>query len=362
MLADRPLRLEVLVNSPGPHDQVRIRDPFNALQRLGMDCRIHERPFRFNSCIRPHSLVIWQRPLPESRQRQWEHLQWLRQRGCLLLTEWDDHPSLFPASIREPLEAVAMAPLELCHGLHTSSARLALELRAIQPLAVVLENHVANIPALNLEKHSTPQLRVLVANQNRSPEHQVISDALLEWVQSCAGLQVVVVADHDLAAKLPANQRDYHQILDYQNYRKLLRSCHIALLPLAPSTANACKTPIKLLECAAESVATVCGPELYGRSAPAGVATVVDALEAIVPAAQALAEGLQRRQRQVEQAQRWVETHWDLDHGQAARVWLYEQLWTRRHQLDQRLVARLQEDATLPPMRSEEFGCGGNQP
>ena len=67
MLTDRPLRIDVLVNSPGPHDQVRIRDPFSALQQLGVDCRIQERPFRFSSCIRPHSLVIWQRPLPESR-------------------------------------------------------------------------------------------------------------------------------------------------------------------------------------------------------------------------------------------------------------------------------------------------------
>jgi len=352
----------VLVNSPGPHDHVRIRDPFQTLQGLGVDCRIHERPFRFNSCIRPHSLVIWQRPLPESRLRQWEHLQWLRERGCLLLTEWDDHPHLFPASIRAPLEAMAMAPLELCHGLHTSSARLAFELGAIQPLAVVLENHVANIPALNLKKHSTQQIRVLVANQNRSPEHQAISDALLQWVQRCAGIQVVVVADRELAAKFPSNQRDYYPTLNYQSYRELLRSCHIALLPLAQGTANACKTPIKLLECAAESVAAVCGPELYGRSAPAEVATVVDALEAVVPTAQAVAQDLQGRQQQVEQAHRWVQTHWAIDSGLATRLWLYQQMWTRRRQLDQRLVARLHKDSTLPTMRSEEFGGGGNQP
>ena len=116
MLNDRPLQIEVLVNSPGPHDQVRIREPFMALQALGVDCRIHERPFRFNDCIRPYSLVIWQRPLPESQQRQWEHLQWLRQRGCLLLTEWDDHPELLPASVRQQLADQAMAPPRLCHG------------------------------------------------------------------------------------------------------------------------------------------------------------------------------------------------------------------------------------------------------
>ena len=63
MLTDRPLQIEVLVNSPGLYDQVRIREPFAALRKQGVDCRIHERPFRFNDCIRPHSLVIWQGPL-----------------------------------------------------------------------------------------------------------------------------------------------------------------------------------------------------------------------------------------------------------------------------------------------------------
>ena len=362
MLADRPLRIEVLVNSPGPHDQVRIRDPFHALQQRGVDCRIHERPFQFNSCIRPHSLVIWQRPLPGSRQRQWEHLQWLRQRGCLLLTEWDDHPDLFPEAIQAPLRSMELAPLELCHGLHTSTARLALELEAIQPLSLVLENRVAAIPPLNHKKHSITQLRVLVANQNRGPEHQAISTALLHWVHRCKQLQVVVVADRALAAQMPGNQLVFHPRLNYQHYRELLKSCHIALLPLAEGRANACKTPIKLLECAAESVAAVCGPELYGRWAPAEVATVVDSVEALVPAAQGLAHALQQRQLQVELAHRWVSTHWSLGDGSATRLWLYQELWTRRHQLDQRLVGRLKRDDRLPAMRPEEFGSRADQP
>ena len=361
MLTDRPLLIDVLVNSPGPHDQVRIRDPFTGLQQLGVDCRIHERPFRFNSCIRPHSLVIWQRPLPESRQRQWEHLQWLRERGCLLLTEWDDHPTLFPAQIRAPLEAMALAPLDLCHGLHTSSARLARTLRALQPMALVLDNYVANIPWLDLAKHEQRSLRVLVANQNRGPEHQEISSALADWAQTCDRLQVVVVADPELGRLMPAAQMELHPRLDYTRYRAVLRSCQIALLPLAPGVANGCKTPIKLLECAAESVAAVCGPELYGRYAPQGVATVVNNLKAVVPMAQALAEHPQRRFRQVRAAHAWVADQWQLAKVLPNRLWLYEQVWRRRHQLDQRLVARLHQDATVPELRPSDFGSCASQ-
>ena len=356
MLTDRPLRIDVLVNSPGPHDQVRIRDPFSALQKLEVDCRIHERPFRFSSCIRPHSLVIWQRPLPESRQRQWEHLQWLRQRGCLLLTEWDDHPTLFPEAIRAALSAMALAPLGLCHGLHTSSARLALELRHIQPLALVLDNHVNAIAPLNLAKHEAAPLRVLVANQNRGAEHQQISAGLAQWAEADGQLQVVVVADRELAQRIPPNQLEYLPSLGYTAYRAVLRSCQIALLPLARGVANGCKTPIKLLECGSESVAVVCGPELYGRYAPLGVARMAPTLEAVVPMAQTLAEDLEQRLQQVSNAHAWVSRQWRLRDDLPSRLWLYRQIWKRRQQLDQRMVERLNKDGTLPSMQEAEFG------
>jgi len=357
MLADRPLRIEVLVNSPGPHDQVRIRDPFNALQGLGVDCRIHERPFRFNSCIRPHSLVIWQRPLPESRQRQWEHLQWLRERGCLLLTEWDDHPTLFPKPIQGPLRAMALAPLELCHGLHTSTARLAEALRPLQPLALVLENSINDLPTMDLGKHNAQPLRLLVANQNRSREHLAISQALAKWAAAEPSLQLLVIGDRDLAQRLPTNQLVFHPTLPYCMYKALLATCQIALLPLEASEANACKTPIKLLECAAASVATVCGPELYNRWAPTGTSQLIEDINQVVPAAQALAANLAARRRQVERAYGWVSQQWPLRTQLPYRLWLYQKLWRHRLAIDARVVERLNCDPSLRPMNRWEFGC-----
>lgn len=357
MLTDHPLRLEVLVNSPGPHDQVRIRDPIEGLRQHGVDCRIHERPFRFSSCIRPHSLVIWQRPMPEGRQRQWEHLQWLRQRGCLLLTEWDDHPDLFPEAIQDKLRDMALAPVELCHGLHTSSTRLANALEQVQPIAWVLENRVSHVPELSLEKHRTPYLRVLVANQNRGVEHQHIAKELTSWSEQCKQIRIIVIGDPALAKQLPETRVEYHKILNYERYRSVLRSCHLALLPLQRSDANACKTPIKLLECAAESVATVCGPELYERFSSHDVACLVSDLREIIPNARALAENRLKRVLQVERAHEWVKRSWQAEQAVSERLWLYQSIWKCRSGLDARLVKRINQDSTLPVMHREEFGC-----
>ena len=349
----RPLQIEVLINSPGPHDQVRVRDPFLALQRLGVDCRIHERPFRFNSCIRPHSLVIWQRPMPESRQRQWEHLQWLRERGCLLLTEWDDHPRLFPQKVQGELARLQLAPLELCHGIHTSSSQLAEALRQVNPVALVLDNNLAEIPALNLHKHSTGnKFRIFVGNQNRTQEHEELIDQLLEWLKEDQNLQLVIVGSNELIKKMPSERIETHTIQPYSSYRKLLQSCHISLLPLNKNLANRCKTPIKWLESIAESVAVVAGPELYNRLPPGSNLQLVANCKEIIPLAIKLRQNSEMIKNQVKAAHQQV---WEWQDQFNLRIWLYEQIWKRRKALDNKMLNRLASCKGLPATYSNEF-------
>ena len=345
MLQEHPLRIEVLVNSPGPHDQVRVRDPFEALQRQGIDCRIHERPFLFSQCIRPHSLVIWQRPLPDSWMRQAEHLQWLRERGCLLFTEWDDHPDLFPDPIRWQLESTDRAPLALAHGLHSSSAALVSALAQDQPLGLVLDNGPARVSPLRLDQQLQQPFRLFIGNQNRQDDHHRLLPALFEWLEQDAALQIVLVGDEALATALAGQRLERHPLLPYASYRSLLSTCQMALLPLSESLPNRCKTVIKWAEAAAESVAVVAGPELYGSVQQdeygAETAVVVRDLDELVPAARVLAVNTQRRLAQVAAAHAWVDRAWQLDRLLPQRLALYQQLWARRTQLDRRLMERL---------------------
>ena len=352
MLKDRPLRIEVLINSPGPHDQVRVRQPFLALQALGVDCRIHERPFLFNSCIRPHSLVIWQRPLPASWQRQIEHLQWLRQRGCLLLTEWDDHPALFPSNIRDKLNLCSMAPLVACHAIHGSSVPLASALRAWNPLTVCLENGVDPVTAINEDKHRSNLTRIFIGNQNRETEHYQLIIPLQRWLKNDQKIIAVIVGDSDLANKIARpNQIERYPLLSYTKYRDVLRTCQIALLPLKKGNAERCKTVIKWAEAAAESVAVVAGPELYPtiQSNSLGDTTccIGKDIEDIVTKARELSLKREQRIKQVRSAYKWVEQEWALNKLLPHRLALYNSLWQRRQKLDSLLITRLSGKAPL---------------
>ena len=346
MLTDRPLQIEVLVNSPGPHDQVRIRDPFMALQAQGVDCRIHERPFRFNDCIRPHSLVIWQRPLPASLQRQWEYFQWLRKRGCLLFTEWDDHPELFPATVQQHLKDECMAPLRLCHGLHTSSTKLEDALRGLNPVTVVLENAIANIPALQMAKHKDRPLRVLIANQNRHSDQHKMLGGLKRWLEEDRHMKLVILADQKLASSLPGERVHFVRLLPYRRYRQLMAQCQLALLPLSQSKANACKTPIKLMECAAESVATISGPELYGPQAIRGLSILAKSPEHVVEQARRLFNDRPAKEALVARAHRWVRSEMSMQVQLPQRLWLYRMMWRKRFEID-RLAQQRFEGTSL---------------
>ena len=354
MLTDRPLQIEVLVNSPGPHAQVRVHEPFSALQALGVNCRVHKRPFRFNDCIRPHSLVIWQRPLPDNPQRQWEHWQWLRERGCLLLTEWDDHPELFPSHVRQQLVTQDLAALRLCHGIHTSSVPLANGMRHLNPLRLVVENAIAQIPPLNMAKHTNRQLRIFIGNQNRCSDHAGMTRGLQNWLAEDPQIELVIVADHQLASALPRQRIQFAQLQSYQRYREMMGECQIALLPLSRSLGNSCKTPIKLMECAAESVATIAGPELYDRQAIRGLTILALSPEDVVKQARMLADDASKRQTLVMRAHHWVKQEMALTSHLSYRLWLYHALWEKRHAIDQLAQQRLANSAMklvgeLPP-------------
>lgn len=352
-VAGKDIRVDVLLNSPGPHDQVRIRDPYQGLQRLGLDCRIHERPFVFSQCIRQDSIVVWQRPLPESRSRMLEHLQWLRQRGCLLLIDWDDHPDLFPQSVRSALASMEMAPLRYCHGILTSSAWLASCLGQYNPLVISVDNGFNQIPMLNLNKQlrdcsGEKPLRVMVGNLNRGSEHHQILPALLQWLHEDPYVQIVVVADQQLINALPWKRVEAHDLLPYASFRRLLQSCELALLPLANNEANRCKTVIKWQECAAESVAVVGGPALYSKTLAAHAGVWVTQLSEIVPAARHLANNAVQRCQIVCAAQKELRRNWVLQDSAPWHLWLLGHLWGRRKPIDAFTSRRLGLETSQP--------------
>ena len=335
---DQP-RLDVLVNSPGPWATVRIDQPFAAMERSGWDVRWHAKPFALERIIRPGSLVVWQRPLPDSRAQWLAAVSWLRRQGCLLLVEWDDHPDLFPPGIQQAGRAVDWVHLRCAHGLQTSSSRLQRALEALHPRVWVLENAVDPVPVLRAEPRTGP-LRLFLGNFNRELEHGRMAPELARWMVEPDGPTLVTVGPSGLDNRVPAHRLEQHAVIPYGEYRKLLASCAIALLPLMEGEGQACKTVIKWQEAAAESVAVVAGPELYGPWLEKGRCGCWAAdLDQVVPLARQLAADPRSWQAIVGAAHGRV-CQLQLQAQIGWRMELYRHLWRLRGRLDQQLLAR----------------------
>ena len=356
------LKIEVLVNSPGPHDSVRIRQPFEAIQRLGIDCRIHERPFRFQKCIRPNSLVIWQRPLPSSEERMKEHLEWLRERGCILLIDWDDHPELLPNAVVQEMKNQKMAALKYNHCILTSNTELAEYLSKFNPLCITLENGVEIIRELNKEKHAQEfrinnKLKVFIGNLNRAQENTSIERKLRSWIERDQRIELVMVGQKDLEGGITGENVQAYEILDYQAYRSLLSTCHIALAPLENNKPNNCKTVLKWQECAAESVAVIGGPALYKKQLSNDTGIWVNSLADIVTKAEELSIDHMLRINLVTKAWYQLNNGWTLGNQLYWRLWLLGEIWKKRYIIDKGLVKRLKLAKNFGSKNNESFTC-----
>ena len=299
----RALRpIDVVVNSAGPWSMVRVEQPYCALQQRGWDVRFVAIPFDPVLQIRDGALVIWQRPLAESVEQWCSVVEGWRRRGCLVLVEWDDHPDLFPPSILERCRSTDHIHLRCCHGVQTSNPRLAAVLRRFNPHVFVLENGVQPIPPLRQQPRQV-SARVFLGNFNREQEQRQLASALRQWLQEPESPQLVTVGPTGLEGLLPPARLESHAPLAYPAYRQLLASCQVALLPLQCGEPQACKTPIKWLEAAAESVAVVAGPELYGPWLEQGrYGLFASELSAMVPLGRQLVEHPQQRMELVERA------------------------------------------------------------
>ena len=210
------------------------------------------------------------------------------------------------------------------------------------------------IPSLNLKKHKKKDNpRIFIGNQNRHNDHQQLIEGLNQWCRRDKTLKLIIIQDQKLAMALPKTQVEFHLTSNYEKYRSLLRGCHIALMPLSKSHANACKTPIKWIEAAAESVVCVGGPELYSAvfyNCKEGV--LVHEPKKIAKVAEELWLNPEVRCKIATAAHRSVQKQHSLKLTNIYRLWMYNHLWRIREQIDQKLLNRLPQIANTKEFQS----------
>ena len=78
--------------------------------------------------------------------------------------------------------------------------------------------------------------------------------------------RVQVVYDRAFFDALATPHKVFEPLCSYDRYQELLRAADIGLLPLEPTRFNQHKSDLKFIECAANHVAALASPTVYGRT------------------------------------------------------------------------------------------------
>lgn len=266
-----------------------------------------------------------------------EGLRRTARRGYLIVGEMDDHPSYHP-------DFALNHNIGFCgvHALQTSTAPLAAELAAFNPEVATFPNQLAELPPERRLDPAAP-LTVFFGAFNRDNDWKPWMPALNRVAAARRGaLRFVVLHDRGFFEALETEDKVFHATCRYADYLALLSRSDVALLPLADTLFNRCKSDLKFIECAASQVVVLASPVVYRDSLADGETGLLipggDALE------RALARLIERPGERIAIANRaraWVGEHRMMARHFRRRYEWYRSLLARRHQLDGALSDRL---------------------
>jgi hypothetical protein len=185
-------------------------------------------------------------------------------KGWTLVTDMDDDPDHF-----EAIAAFDYATFRAVHAVTVSTEHLRDIIRPYNANVQVLENAILTLPDISEKPSLDGKLRVFFGAINRTHDWQAIiagvNEAALELKNE---IEFLVVHDKGFHDALPEGvSRLFMPLLGVDKYMAALASCHVALLPLNDTPFNRCKSDLKLIECAAAQVATICSKVVYAVNA-----------------------------------------------------------------------------------------------
>jgi glycosyltransferase involved in cell wall biosynthesis len=209
-------------------------------------------------CPEEKRVFIWQRAVLFNRLEFLALQKELVRRGYLIVAEFDDDPEFFSA-----LRMQGFITFTTCHCVQTTTAPLAKELRAYHPHVQEFANHLGELPPPRSYPEGGP-VTVFFGAQNRQGDAQQLVPAVNRILAKYPGkIRMRVIWDRGFFDALQTPDKEFTSFHPYDEYKKVLGSCDIALLPLSPTKFNSLKSDIKFVECAGHGATVLASPTVY---------------------------------------------------------------------------------------------------
>jgi hypothetical protein len=204
-------------------------------------------------------ILLMHRAIPKL-DRDVEFLKAAMASGYLIVLDLDDDPGFFKDHFRDDAFA-----LRCLHAAQVSTPEIADRLRHLVPEIAIFPNHLAMLPARPIKTEATT--RIFIGAYNRGDDWAEIGEQANRVLGHFGDrVEVEVVHDRSIFNSLRIPNKRFTPRCPYQDYLKLLGSCHIAMLPLRNTAFNRCKSDLKFIECAAHGVAVLAPLTVYAAS------------------------------------------------------------------------------------------------
>jgi 2-polyprenyl-3-methyl-5-hydroxy-6-metoxy-1,4-benzoquinol methylase len=245
--------------------EARVDYPLSALNSLvGYRCVWGYGGISFPKDFTPGIFILHRQCFNEQNFK--EKIEMLISEKWTVVVDFDDDPHHWKQFIESDFYI-----FRAVHAVTVSTLSLAKMVSAWNPNVKILPNAVMSLPSNSprVAKEFNTPIRVFFGAINRKPDWQPIMNQIcMATEQLGEKIEFVVVHDKEFFDALPSNcLKTFHNTLEHNQYMKVLCTCDVALLPLNDTAFNRCKSDIKLIECAAASVAIICSSVVYSEEA-----------------------------------------------------------------------------------------------
>ncbi|WP_148301783.1 glycosyltransferase family protein [Sneathiella glossodoripedis] len=334
-------RIQAKILQPvGGVNDVRVNFPLAALQTIpGVQIHISQ-----NQSIKAvkqqgiEKVFLWQRPV-----MTFEHsvpvIQQLRAAGYLIIVEFDDHTSPWPAIEENNYLTFAGA-----HAVQTTNQSMANFIRNHNPEVGIFPNQLHHFPSRDLTVPAEAA-GIFFGALNRKEDYKTllpcINGALNELKER---FHFHVVGDEYFFENLRTDHKSFHPRGSYQEYLNVLIKADIALMPLADTEFNRLKSDLKMVEAAGCGAVPIASAVVYEQTdLQRDFSEICSEDNEFVSALIKLVNNPDIRLEKQKKGREYVQSNRMLsDHCQSRYQWL-SNLITRRNELDQALASRLQK-------------------
>lgn len=243
--------------------EARVDFPLTALKSLvGSRCVWGYGGISIPPDFQPGVLILHRQFMNDSNFNS--RIELLIEKGWTVVADMDDDPNHWKQFNESNFYAYRCV-----HAVTVSSQNLANMITYWNPNVKVFPNAVLSLPKNTSKEASLEKkpLRVFFGALNRKQDWlPIINEIIDATFQLNNDVEFVVVHDKDFFDVLPTSCiKSFHPTLELNQYKEVLGTCDVALLPLIDNQFNRCKSDIKLIESAAASVAIICSKVVYGE-------------------------------------------------------------------------------------------------